>query len=459
MAAKRPKGPKRFRLSFEGPIEDQPRLIRAYGRVAGGEVALVMRPTEERAVLVHLTKKDGAFIWRSWDELQAEGQQLAKATVLRDGTTTLETTDCTRFEPANALPSSLQHGATVDVAFRPGAAQARFIGFGGDAPLPPTRTTSQREAVKLVKAEQKRIPKEGPTTLRGRWSGVLLWEDGKPVVELRRKLATYGTLTVRSGQEAGWSWSFERAAKWFTEGGVSQGDGLPTLSKSIEAGVLGSMSLVRQACGFRDTRRRAAHDDVYAERHPIRAPKPMRDPLERLEPKAPEPQAVGPFEDFARMPKKRTESPYAYARRLLSEATARVGEGHHHVVRELLEQVGKVALSLSASKAARIDEQVAHVERRLDESLTPSDWKPFAVGERVALGEVEGKVTKVPSATLGATDKVTFLAKGRKRGRRVEARKLRRLSAEEASSDNEKDEALIRLFSNAISTALRADTA
>ena len=57
--------PKRFRLSFVGPIEDQPRLIRAYGRACDGEFALVMRPHEGRAVLVLITKKVGAFIWRS----------------------------------------------------------------------------------------------------------------------------------------------------------------------------------------------------------------------------------------------------------------------------------------------------------------------------------------------------------------------------------------------------------
>ena len=65
--AKRTK-PKRFRLSFVGPIEDQPRLIRAYGKACEGEFALVMRPSEARCVLVLVTKKDGAFMWRSSGE-------------------------------------------------------------------------------------------------------------------------------------------------------------------------------------------------------------------------------------------------------------------------------------------------------------------------------------------------------------------------------------------------------
>ena len=46
--------------------------------------------------------------------------------------------------------------------------------------------------------------------------------------------------------------------------------------------------------------------------------------------------AVVADDSFDRLPKKRTESAYSYARRLLSEADSRVGEGHHRVARELL---------------------------------------------------------------------------------------------------------------------------
>jgi len=280
--------PKRFRLSFVGPIEDQPRLIRAYGRACDGEFALVMRPSEARAVLVLITKKDGAFMWRSGAEPEDDGLVHAKALVLRERRTRLriETGEHAgaSFLPYEEVPSHVEHGELVDVAFNPDDqfAHVQAAGAGGDAPLRPETPIEPADAVKLVKVEQKAVPKAGPITLRGRWTGYLYCDDGKPRVELRRKLATYGTLTITSHMERGWSWSFERAAKWFSEEGATGGEGLPTLSTAIEAGALGAMRLVREACAFRDTRRRAAHDPEYAAKHPIKPPKPMKNPTERL---------------------------------------------------------------------------------------------------------------------------------------------------------------------------------
>jgi hypothetical protein len=215
--------PRRFRLDIVGAIEDQPRLIRAYGRAHGAEVALVMRAREGRALLVHVTR-DGASIWSSTD---------AKA---------------------------------------------------GDAPRMPASATRAAEAVALVTAEQKGVPAAGPTTLRGQWSGYLHCDGEHPSVELTRRLAAYGQLTIVSdAREGRWRWTFTRTDKWFSKrGDLRSEETLPTLSQAIEAGVLGAMRLVREACSFRDTRRRAAHDVTYAERHPIKAPKPRKDPTEKL---------------------------------------------------------------------------------------------------------------------------------------------------------------------------------
>src|SRR5207237_1108655 len=136
-----------------GPDEDRPRLLRAYGKACGGEFAFVMRPSEGRAVLVHVTKA-GAKFWKA-------------------------------------------------------AASA-------DSPLTPSIDVSPGDAIAMIKVEQKAVPKEGPTTLRGRWTGAVRCDDaGKPTIELVRKLAAYGTLTITSAGEAGWSWSFDRVAKWF----------------------------------------------------------------------------------------------------------------------------------------------------------------------------------------------------------------------------------------------------
>jgi len=156
-----------------------------------------------------------------------------------------------------------------------------------DAPLKPILETTAADAVSQVKTAQKSPPKPGPLTLRGRWTGYLYCEGGQPRVELKRKLATYGTLWVFSNGTDGWAWSFERSQKWFGEAGLTEGKGGSTLQEAIRSAVLGAMELVHEACGFRDTHRRAAHDADWADRHPIRKREPKRNPVDRLkEPKA-----------------------------------------------------------------------------------------------------------------------------------------------------------------------------
>lgn len=210
---------RRMRLSIVGPIEDQPRLLRAHGRIPGGELAMVLRPGGVSGLVVRVSRSDGVFIWEA--------------------------------------------------------------GSDGDSPQLPAETITLEEAVSKVKTAQESEPPEGPTTLRGRWSGTLTVDDRALVIELKRKIAAYGTLWVTSSA-SGWSWRFERASKWFSVQGDDHGTGHRTLSAAIEAGVLGAMSLVREACSFRDTRRRAVHDTDYAQKHPIRVPKPSRNPTERF---------------------------------------------------------------------------------------------------------------------------------------------------------------------------------
>ena len=217
---------KRFRLSIVGADEDIPRLVRAYGRACQGEFGLVLRPPEQRGVLVLVTKKDGAFTWESDDE--------------------------------------------------------------HDSPPKPSTEASAATAVALVKDAQKTPPKVGPVTLRGRWTGYLYCEGGQPRVELKRRLATYGTLWVFSNGANGWAWTFERDSKWFGRSGETYGKSLPTLLDALHIAVLGAMTLVKDACSFRDTHRRAAHDDDYATKHPIRKREPKRNPTDRLKEPKPE---------------------------------------------------------------------------------------------------------------------------------------------------------------------------
>jgi hypothetical protein len=219
---------KKFRLSLVNAAEDVPRLIRGYGRACDGEFALVLRPAEERGVLVLVKKKEGAWFWRG---------------------------------PASPLESS-------------------------DAPGRPEATISAADAVALVKAEQKAVPKPGPITLRGQWSGQLVCDGGAPRVELARKLASYGTLKISSDPGVGWTWRVEREEKWFSKPGSDVGTA-KTLLRAIEAGLARAMGLLGEACSVRDSRRRAALDTDFAASHPVKPAVEGKDPIDRFKPKEP----------------------------------------------------------------------------------------------------------------------------------------------------------------------------
>jgi len=293
---------KRFRLSIVGADEDMPRLVRAYGRACQGEFGLVLRPPEQRGVLVLVTKKDGAYVWRSGEAaLSVAGQERATAEVVRGDKVQLRIVDGeyagVSFGAYEEVVNSYEHGDEVQVVFEPDDQFAHLAeqlpgGHPGiDAPEAPQVDVSAAEAVKAVQAEQKAPPKVGPVTLRGRWTGYLYCEGGAPRVELKRRLATYGTLWVFSTPGKGWAWTFERDSKWFGGSGDTYGQGLPTLQGAVHIAVLGAMTLVKDACSFRDTHRRAAHDDDYATKHPIRKREPKRNPTDRLkEPKPKKPR-------------------------------------------------------------------------------------------------------------------------------------------------------------------------
>jgi len=219
---------RKFRIDFVNAAEDVPRLARAYGRACDGEFAMVLRPAEERGVLVLMRKQDGARLWRA--------------------------------------PS-----ASTDTS---------------DAPAMPAWPIEPADAVTLVKTEQKAVPKAGPITLRGNWRGYLHCDGGQPRVELFRKLAAYGTLRIVSAPGVGWTWTVERTEKWFSKPGSDTGTAA-TLLKAIEGGLARAMGLLGEVCSVRDSRRRAALDTAYAVEHPIRPAREGKDPTERLQPREP----------------------------------------------------------------------------------------------------------------------------------------------------------------------------
>jgi len=160
---------KKFRLSFVNAAEDVPRLVRAYGKACQGEFAMVLRPPDQRGLLV-LVRKEGAAYWRNHDSAD-------------------------------------------------------------DAPQVPLADVSAKDAVRMIQVEQKAVRVPGPITLRGTWSGWLHCDAGTPRVELERKLAQYGILRIVSGP-GGWTWTVERTEKWFSKPGSDTGVA-PSLLKAI----------------------------------------------------------------------------------------------------------------------------------------------------------------------------------------------------------------------------------
>ena len=216
-------GNESFGLNILGADEDVPRLILAFGKGCGGSVALVMRPRDSTALLVHQLPKVAAKVWRTDLGLApSHAPELAVA-------------------PADALA----------------------------------------ELVKL----KTRPPPVGPATLKGSWKGHLLCTNGTPSMRLERKVVSYGVLRLTSKADGRWIATFDRDGKWFTQAKAESVE-RSGLSDAITAGMGLVIGLVSEACSFRDTRRRNAVDVEYAAQHPYKAPREGKDPTERYKGKS-----------------------------------------------------------------------------------------------------------------------------------------------------------------------------
>lgn len=233
MTAKREK----FRLNILGADEDLPRLVAAYGRGCGGEVALVLRPRDAEGILIHQLKKQPAKVW------------------------------------------------TTERRLLPGTATERDK-LATDAPSQPTTDVPSADAVTMLRRLKAAPPAKGPASLRGTWRGQLLCTDGVPTVHLERKVASYGILRVHSDPAGHWHASFERDVRWFSSAKRDEAPEAPTLAEAIQRGMVQMTGLVSEACSFRDTRRRNAVDADYAVAHPPRDVKDPKDPTERYQPRS-----------------------------------------------------------------------------------------------------------------------------------------------------------------------------
>ncbi|MFT5680567.1 MAG: hypothetical protein ACI8RZ_001473 [Myxococcota bacterium] len=212
-------------LKIVGAGEDYPRLLTGYRSFRGGvQVALAMRPMDKR-ILLSVSQKDGT---------------------------------------AALLHAVGQDGATW-----------------------PTGDSTTAEVSKLLKAAQQKLPKAGPIVMRGQWRAKLYTDIEAQTVRvvLVRKIASYGTLTI-TGTRGGWTFRFERAARWFADGkgsGSMSGANYKTLIEATQRGYSQALDLVGEACGTKDTKRRQALDPAYAAQRPTRAPKVRAsEPLDRF---------------------------------------------------------------------------------------------------------------------------------------------------------------------------------
>ena len=213
----------KFRLNIVGADEDVPRVMLAYGHACGGEVAFVMRPRDNTALLIHQVKKQPAKVWRT------------------------------------------------DLGLAPSH--------------PPELDAAPADAVAEIRKMKSNPPPAGPATLRGTWKGTLFCTDGKPSVRLERRVASYGTLHLASTPDGRWTATFERAQKWFSQA-KQEAVTRSALTEAITTGMGLVVGLVSEACSFRDTHRRNTVDPEFAAQYPPRARPDPRDPTERYKGKS-----------------------------------------------------------------------------------------------------------------------------------------------------------------------------
>lgn len=213
----------KFRLNIVGAEEDVPRVLLAYGLGCGGELALVVRPRDNTALLVHQIKKQPAKVWRT---------------------------------DLGLAPS---HAPELDAA--------------------------PADAVAELRRMKSNPPPVGPATLKGTWKGTLFCTNGVPSVRLERRVASYGTLHLASTPDGRWTATFERAQKWFSQA-KQESLTRSALTEAITAGMGLVVGLVSEACSYRDTHRRNAVDSEFAAQYPPRPAPEVRDPTERYKGKS-----------------------------------------------------------------------------------------------------------------------------------------------------------------------------
>lgn len=217
-------------LKIESKVEDVPRVITASGRgpEPGSRFDLVLKPSEGECALVVYLKPPRSK----------------------------------RGEPKPTAESLVWLRIKEDAR---------------DAPGGPSARTSSRDGLKAYREVLKGKGRLGPVTFKGRWSGKITWAGGQPVVELRRRVASYVTVTVQSRPGKGWEYTVQRnTSKWWVEGDGTKKGTHGRLYDAIKAAYVAVAGVTGPACAVKDTTRRQARDRAYAAERPISIPAAAR---------------------------------------------------------------------------------------------------------------------------------------------------------------------------------------
>ena len=144
----------------------------------------------------------------------------------------------------------------------------------------PTGERPQSEVSAKMSEFLAKVPDPVPSSTRGSWRGV--WQaspEGAILWAMERKLSSYTTVTVATSSDPTWAWEFkvERKDTWFAPAKNLQGFS-QDLAGCIQKVIDEALDKVAEACTTRDTTRRNAIDQGYAEAHPpkVVAPRPSR---------------------------------------------------------------------------------------------------------------------------------------------------------------------------------------
>ncbi len=115
-----------------------------------------------------------------------------------------------------------------------------------------------------------------PSPFKGSWKAAMGMVDGRPLLELRRKMTAYAAVLVRWDGKT-WSWEVTREERWFAKGRAKDQGAADSMARAIHTAVASLDKHVRDACVVQHLQKRTAHDPAWAATHPDRPERPVKE--------------------------------------------------------------------------------------------------------------------------------------------------------------------------------------